>query len=235
MGLNEQITSVLSKVGYLGVFWVSFISNSIPYMALPYLFFIILYVNQVKPDFTSKLLIMALSTLGASLGKIIVYSIGYGLRSLILKQHLMKTTHPFRLFRKSIFIATLLFALLPLPDDILFIPLGMMKYDIKRYFVALFLGKFVLTFVTIHLGAQAYWLLEETAGLPTWLSILAMVLLTLYVTYLLSQIDWFKIVQLASEKKTLLAIGWFFREVIVKTFKMPIYVLNKVKHINPRR
>lgn len=203
-------------------------------MTLPYLFFVIIYVNQTKLDQASRLLIITLSALGASLGKVIVYTIGYGLRSLIPKQRLLKTTQSFRLFKKSIFIATLLFALLPLPDDILYIPLGIMRYDVKRFFLALFIGKFFLTLITIQLGTQTYWLLEETAGLPPWLSILAMIVLTLYVTYLLSQIDWYRIVQLVSEKKTLLAIAWFFREVFVKTFKIPLHIVTKIKRINPK-
>ena len=37
----------------------------------------------------------------------------------------------------------------PIPDDLVYIPLGLAKYNPKRFFVATLLGKFVLYYVIV--------------------------------------------------------------------------------------
>ncbi|MGC9121806.1 MAG: hypothetical protein ACP5HP_02580, partial [Thermogladius sp.] len=68
---------VLRSTGLYGVFFTSLVSNSIPFVALPYLVYIIVYASRFS-DFRSLVLIALVSGIGAGLGKVIVYFIGRG-------------------------------------------------------------------------------------------------------------------------------------------------------------
>jgi len=51
--------------------------------------------------------------------------------------------------------AIFIFALTPLPDDLLFIPLGMMRYSIVKTFVSALAGKIAMNFILAYSGRLA--------------------------------------------------------------------------------
>ncbi|MEM4894273.1 MAG: VTT domain-containing protein [Desulfurococcaceae archaeon] len=220
---GEQIL----KYGYLGVFLFSMISNSIPYAVVPYLLLLIIIAKNIT-SYTGRVLLILLSTLGAVLGKLIVYFMGYGLSPIITSWKYRSILDILRRSR-SIFIAVTLFASLPLPDDVLFIPLGAIRYDVKRYILALFIGKFIITYLTVNLGIQAYWLLEEAAGFPIWISIPIMIILTIYVMYIITNVNWNLIIETGAKKSVLHAFLYLIYEVLVKTALIPIYVYRRIR------
>jgi uncharacterized membrane protein YdjX (TVP38/TMEM64 family) len=60
-----------------------------------------------------------------------------------------------KIFKKFGLPAIFIFALTPLPDDMLFIPLGLMHYSLWRALVACIAGKFVMSLIIAYVGKAA--------------------------------------------------------------------------------
>jgi membrane protein DedA with SNARE-associated domain len=76
----------------------------------------------------------------------------------------------------------LLFALLPLPDDVLLVPLGMIKYNLWKLVSAMFLGKTLMCLAISYAGFYSYGSIMElfesggTLGVVASLALLALVI-----------------------------------------------------------
>ena len=87
----------------------------------------------------------------------------------------------------------------PIPDDLVYIPLGLAKYNPKRFFVATLSGKFVLYYVIVlishYMGLS---LLEPVLQqiddpLPVYIGIIALGIAMTVVVILLLRLNWEKI------------------------------------------
>ncbi len=222
-----ELEEVLYAFGVFGVFLVSFLSNAVPYSTIPYLSFIIVYAAHVD-DLPIDVAIVFAGGLGAALGKIIVYYIGRTARR-VLSEDTRKNIQLFAEFaRKSTFIAVFLFAALPLPDDILYVPLGMAGYSITRYFIALLLGKIVITGAAVFFGSSFSSFFRETQLLPYYIYIPLLLLLTIMLTYVVIKINWAEIAKIGAEKGTVPALKLFLKElfkVILSPFKAILRII----------
>ena len=87
----------------------------------------------------------------------------------------------------------------PIPDDLVYIPLGLAKYNPKRFFVATLLGKFVLYYVIVlishYMGLSLLEpvLQEIDDPLPVYISIIALGIAMTVVVILLLRLNWEKI------------------------------------------
>lgn len=203
------------SMGMLGMFIISLIANSIPFVALPYLAVVMAYSVFIQ-DLTAKLLLALVSALGATIGKLVIYSIG-SLFRLGLSQKTLKNLELFnRIASKSLFLAIFLFASLPLPDDILYIPMGMSRYSIPKYVVAVLSGKTVLTSVIVfysHLIKEQ--VTEFTFLLPVY------IVITLLFSYIIIKVDWTAVLDVMTSKGISSGINEFFRQLTT------IFKLNK--------
>ena len=170
----------------LVVFLVSIIGNMIPFFPVPYLLFVI----TIATGFPGLGLfqIAAVSALGASIGKFVSYGLGYGAR-----RALSGSRARFDSFRKllsgSSFLLALVFAALPLPDDIVFVPLGIIRYSPVRTFIALYSGKFFLTILITYVARSSQGSLEGLLGGGVYVSILSAVIVILVAVFLM-RVDW---------------------------------------------
>ncbi len=180
---------LLQHYGPLGVFIVSALGNAIPYSTIPYLILIVIYAGAVKDPY-HLLIITLMGGLGAAVGKIIVYYFGRGIRILLTEEQKKNLEVFTELFKRSTFLAVFLFAALPLPDDILYIPLGAMGYSLTRYFIALLLGKIIITGLAVFFGSSLSFLLTETSKLPIYIAIPILLVVTLLLTYIVAKINW---------------------------------------------
>ena len=87
----------------------------------------------------------------------------------------------------------------PIPDDLVYIPLGLAKYNPKRFFVATLSGKFILYYVIVlishYMGLS---LLEPVLQgiddpLPVYIGIIALGIAMTIVVILLLRLNWEKI------------------------------------------
>ncbi|MCD6301817.1 MAG: VTT domain-containing protein [Staphylothermus sp.] len=232
MAFLNNLKWLIDQYGILGVFIVSLLGNAVPYSTIPYLIFIVVYAGMVK-DPALDILIAFSGGLGAAIGKLIVYYFGFGLRK-ILPEKILENMEVFnKLFKNSAFIAVLLFAALPLPDDIIYVPLGAMKYDTKRYFIALLIGKIIITYMAVYFGKSVTWLLESTTALPEYVTIPILLVITIYLTYLVAKIDWIKLAKIIQKKGILHGIKYLLIQVAKYTaeiFTKPITKLIKKFH-----
>ena len=68
----------------------------------------------------------------------------------ILSEKTRKRMKPFeRLVKKYGGAAAFVAAATPIPDDLIYIPLGLAKYNPKRFFIATLTGKFVLSYIIV--------------------------------------------------------------------------------------
>jgi membrane protein DedA with SNARE-associated domain len=70
-----------------------------------------------------------------------------------------------KLFKKYGPIAIFIFALTPLPDDLLFIPLGVMRYSLLRAFIPAILGKFFSNLIIAYSGRLSLEIVKSLFGL----------------------------------------------------------------------
>lgn len=176
----------LVAYGYLGTFMISILGNVVPFLPLPYLIPIFLLAEILDP------FLVGISVgFGASLGKCVSYALGRGGRA-ILDEKKKKELECFgRLLGKYGVIAVYLFSSLPLPDDVIVIPFGMIKYNFKKFFGALLLGKLTLGMIVAYAARYSfeYAKIFIGNGVPLF-AIVASIVFMLLVVWVIYKIDW---------------------------------------------
>jgi membrane protein DedA with SNARE-associated domain len=149
----EGIAETLFEYRFLGIFLLSLIANSIPFVGLPYLNVLVLMTPFME---SWELAIVAvLSALGATLGKLVIYFLGRGVGHTLPEKSRENLFFFQKLLRRWGILAIFLFAASPLPDDVLYIPLGMAKYKLHHYFLAVLFGKVIVTSYALLAGKIA--------------------------------------------------------------------------------
>lgn len=188
----DEILELLKHLGmpFLGPFLISLVCNSIPFVSLPYLLIIIGLAFRYTSSYDRILLIFS-SALGATLGKILIYFIGRGF-SKFLSQSSKKNLELFnKIAKKSLALAIFVFAALPLPDDVLYLPLGLTGFSLIVYFFSVFLGKLFLKSIAVFYGSILASLSEELG----YYTIPILMAISLLFSYYVVKIDWSKVVE----------------------------------------
>jgi len=132
---------MVQTTGYLGVFIVCLVGSAS--IILPVPAFIVIFIAG---GFLNPFLVALCAGLGCAIGELTGYGLGIGGRELIARKYselLIKTKNWIE--KRGAFLMIIIFALTPLPDDLIGILCGMINYDIKRFFIASFIGKFILS------------------------------------------------------------------------------------------
>lgn len=132
--------------GYLILALVNFFGSLIPFVPLPG--FLFLATMSVGNQYDLHVLAIV-SAVTATVAKQIIFFISFGGRK-IMNQKTRIRMRPFeRLVKRYGAAAAFVAAATPLPDDIIFVPLGLAKYNPKRFFIATLTGKLVLSYVIV--------------------------------------------------------------------------------------
>ncbi|ALU11964.1 hypothetical protein EYM_06690 [Ignicoccus islandicus DSM 13165] len=202
MDFNEFISDLNNLVieyGPLGVFIISLVGNAIPYATVPYLAVIAAMASQMRLSLVDVIIWSVVGGLGAAIGKVIVYLTGVA-TSEILPEKVKRNMHIFAsMAKRGIFIAIFLFAALPLPDDVLYIPLGVARYPLTKFFIAVWMGKVIITFLSIVFG-NAYGEISSQYNLGAAESVLILIIVTLVLSAIIARIDWVRVGIALSEK-----------------------------------
>ena len=184
------------EVGYIGLTLVSFFGSLIPFVPLPS--FLLLATMSVGDQFDLHVIAL-ISAFTATGAKIIVFSVSYGGRRIIGEKS-RKRMRPFeRLVKKYGAGAAFFAAATPMPDDLIYVPLGLAKYNPKRFIVATLAGKIVLSYVIVF--ASHYFglslvepLLEDIEDVsPIYIGIAVFAAIMTSVVILLLKLDWQRI------------------------------------------
>ena len=184
------------EVGYLGLTIVSFFGSLIPFVPIPS--FVLVATMAAGEQFDIHVLVL-IAALTSTAAKQIIFYVSYGGRK-IISEKTKKRMKPFqKLVKRYGGSAAFVAAATPIPDDLVYIPLGLAKYNPKRFFVATLLGKFVLYYVIVlishYMGLSLLEpvLQEIDDPLPVYIGIIALGIAMTVVVILLLRLNWEKI------------------------------------------
>lgn len=184
------------EVGYLGLTIVSFFGSLIPFVPIPS--FVLVATMAVGEQFDIHVLVL-IAAITSTAAKQIIFYASYGGRK-IISEKTKKRMLPFqKLVKRYGGSAAFVAAATPIPDDLVYIPLGLAKYNPKRFFVATLLGKFVLYYVIVlishYMGLSLLEpvLQEIDDPLPVYIGIIALGIAMTAVVILLLRLNWEKI------------------------------------------
>jgi len=177
------------KYSYLGVFLISIISNMILFFPVPYL--AALLVISATTNLNPVFLALA-SGLGSGLGKLFAYFVGYSGRRLLKEDRRKGLNALAKIVGKGGMIAALIVSVTPLPDDIVLVPLGTIKYSLWKFWAATTIGKTFLAIATCYFGTAISILLGTIGGSP-WISAGTSIAIVLIGMIIILKVNWIKI------------------------------------------
>ena len=184
------------EVGYLSLALVNFFGSLVPFVPLPG--FLLLATMSVGDQYALHALAL-LSAVTATAAKQIIFFVSSTGRK-IISEKTRKRMRPFeRLVKRYGAAAAFVAAATPIPDDIIFVPLGLAKYNPKRFFVATLTGKIVLSYVIVfashYLGLSLVEPLVDSIDDPmtVYIGIIIFGAMMTAVVILLLKLDWEKI------------------------------------------
>ena len=184
------------EVGYLGLTIVSFFGSLIPFVPIPS--FILVATMAAGEQFDIHVLVL-IAAITSTAAKQIIFYASYGGRK-IISEKTKKRMKPFqKLVKRYGASAAFVAAATPIPDDIIYIPLGLAKYNPKRFFVATLSGKIVLFYVIVLISHYTGLSLLDPVlqqiddPLPVYIGIIALGVAMTVVVILLLRLNWEKI------------------------------------------
>jgi len=184
------------EVGYLGLTIVSFFGSLIPFVPIPS--FVLVATMAVGEQFDIHVLVL-IAAITSTAAKQIIFYASYGGRK-IISEKTKKRMMPFqKLVKRYGGSAAFVAAATPIPDDLVYIPLGLAKYNPKRFFVATLLGKIVLYYAIVlishYMGLSLLEpiLQEIDDPLPVYIGIIILGLAMTIIVILLLRLNWERI------------------------------------------
>jgi len=196
--LEDWLIQIVVEHGYLGAFLVSLLGNLIPFIPIPYLvaiFFMAAYlpVNPVLLGFVSGI--------GGAVGKAIIYIFSFGSGKLMGEEHEYRIARLRQLLDKYGWLAVFILTVTPSPDDIVIIPLGLIRYSFSKFIAACAIGKIILSiFIAVFgrtfISAAEIWLGGSIYGA------IASIIFLIVITAALLKIDWIIVTDIVDQE------GW---------------------------
>jgi membrane protein YqaA with SNARE-associated domain len=157
---DELISNIIRKYGYLGLFFISIISGFNLLIPIPAISFLPFFLN-LKLNF---LIIILVISIGVTTSDLLGFVLGRTSRYIILSNFENKILSRFEQIRKKLnwspIIALFLFAsFVPLPNEIMIIPMAILGYKFTYIFLSVFWGNLIFNF-TYGIGIMSIkWLL----------------------------------------------------------------------------
>lgn len=196
----EELISLLLNIaqlfgGYVGIFVISIIGNLIPFMPIPYLVAVYLYSAYIPGS--NPLTVGVVSGVGGGLGKLFVYYMSRGASRLIRGERKARLDRLRQIIGNYGAIAVFIFAATPSPDDVVIALLGLMKYSVTKFFIAVTAGKILISVLTAYTGK----IVVETLGYQRFLeSIVVSVIIFVVAMLVITLIDWDHIIEVVGTR-----------------------------------
>jgi len=142
-----EVFAFLDKLGYLGLAITSLLSSA---LFLPFPLPILVFTMGANMN---PFLVAILSSLFSTIGSSVKYLLGLGGKELLEKKYekeIFKVRNAFEKYNFFWWIFAV--SLTPFPDDPVSIFCGIVKYDFKKYFVAILLGRILLYTIVSFAG-----------------------------------------------------------------------------------
>jgi len=185
------------ELGYLGILIISFVASLVPFIPIPY--FPLLITASFNSNFSPHLIALT-SASGIVAAKTIIFFASYYGRKILSDTTKQRMRPLQKLVSRYGWPGAFVAALTPIPDDIVYIPLGLAKYSPWKFATATFAGKILMNeaivWSSIYLGRPfVERILGETTD-PTWLIVgaVASIAVVGVIVYYSLRIDWAKII-----------------------------------------
>ena len=182
--------------GYVILALVNFFGSLIPFVPLPG--FLLLATMSIGNEYDLHILALV-SAVSATAAKQIIFYVSFKGRKIMSKKTL-KRMRPFqRLVTKYGAAAAFVAAATPMPDDIIFVPLGLAKYNPKKFFISTLVGKIVLSYSIVflyhYLGLSVVEPLVKDLdnATPIYIGVIVFGIMMTVVIILLLRLDWARI------------------------------------------
>jgi len=192
--LVNALWQLFAPYRYLGVFAVSFIGTASIIIPIPYTL-LIFSLSTTSSEWNPILLTIAGGT-GSAIGEFSGYALGYFGRKIVSQERQRKMTYLVKIFDRFGPFAIFVFALTPLPDDLLFIPLGILRYKFYKAFIPALIGKLLMIFIIANFGRTARDIILFLFGEGGAEIVIAVTtILLLLILIVIYRIDWEKVFQ----------------------------------------
>ncbi len=189
--LIQWLFALTNTYGYFGVFIASFLGNLLLFIPLPYL--IIVFGLSTPALGFDPTVLAVVSAFGAAVAKLLTYGIGYESRHLLSEERRRKLEFARFIITRHGMLIVFLFAATPLPDDILYIPMGIMGYSFIKFFLSVLAGKIILTLIVSWGGHYSIeWLMFFFDG-GGWMGVIATLIFIALSIYVTLKLDWEKL------------------------------------------
>ncbi|MEM0008353.1 MAG: VTT domain-containing protein [Candidatus Bathyarchaeia archaeon] len=197
--LRDYLQNVAVQYQFLGVFLISLLGSASIAFPIPYtLVILFLGMNHIIDPLT----LTVAGGLGSAIGQLSGYYIGYFGAKLVSLERRRKMEFLVKMFKKYGSILVFLFALTPLPDDLIIIPLGVLRYSFISVFIPLLMGKLLMCFLLAYFGNIFGTILLSMFGEENfWLGALFTTVLLIPTFIVLLKVDWEKIFENYMAKK----------------------------------
>jgi membrane protein YqaA with SNARE-associated domain len=141
-------TGMAESFGYLGIFIISFLGSATIFLPAPAHFVVFAFGGILNPW-----IVGIVSGTGAALGEFTGYILGYGGKE-VLNRKYKKDLDKARgwMERHGAFMIIILFAITPLPDDVIGILCGVIRYSAKKFLLASLIGKLIMHLILAFAG-----------------------------------------------------------------------------------
>ncbi len=184
-----------TSYGYFGVFLVSLIGGISIFLPVPDSLVVFTLAGLRVGDtwlYEASWIAVA-AALGSVLGEFSGYVLGLGGRKAFTKRFGKNLEFLESIIKKFGSLAIFIFALTPLPDDLIFIPLGIMRYNVIKAFVPAFIGKLCMSFLVAYGGRFFIESIRDMFGAGNdWLTAIVSTVLGVAAFIVLIKVDWQK-------------------------------------------
>lgn len=197
MSVWGWMADLVTNYGYAGAFLISIFGNFTIFFPVPFTITIYAFGATLNP-----LLLGLVCGIGSTIGEFSAYLVGVGGRKVIEGRFEERLESAKRLIERYGATIIFIFALLPLPDDIILIPLGVLRYDLKKALGAMFLGKTIMLTFVAYAGRYSYTFVKDIFESGGVFGGVASVALLVVILVAMMKIDWTRFID-DSDLKTI--------------------------------
>ncbi len=193
----EDLFPFNNEIGYLGIFLVSLLASIIVFVPIPY--FPLLITASFNQNFNPHLIALV-SSVGTVIAKTIIFLASYYGRNALSEKTRKRMLPLQKLVSRYGWPGAFVAAATPIPDDIVYIPLGLAKYSPWKFALATFGGKMVMNeaivWSSVFLGRPLVEDMLSNATDDTSLILITVASIAVFgvIVYFSLKIDWAKLI-----------------------------------------
>lgn len=189
------MTQLVSTYGYFGAFIISLFGNFTVFFPVPFAITIYAFGATLNP-----LALGLVCGFGSTIGEFSAYIIGRGGRRIIENSYGKRLDTAKLLIQRYGMMIIFIFAVLPLPDDLILIPMGMLRYSLKKAIIAMLIGKIIMCTSVAYAGYFSYSFIRDIFSESGIIGgVLSTIVLAVIIIALI-KVDWTKYIEVPPEK-----------------------------------